>query len=238
MLNIVIPMSGLGSRFKDAGYIMPKPLIDINGKTMIQRVVDNLNFNGRYIFLALKDHCDQFNLKELLNGYCGDNPCEIVVVEKLTEGAACTALLAEHLIDNDDPLIIANSDQLVGFDPNKFLETMKSYNADGGILTFKNKNPKWSFAKLKENTNSVIEVAEKNPISDNATVGIYWYKHGKYFVNGAKQMIAKNKRVNSEFYICPVYNELILNGMQIYNYPVNEMIGLGTPEDFSIYLSK
>lgn len=233
---VLIPMSGLGSRFKEKGYKLPKPLIDVNGKPMIKRVVDNLEFKAKYIFLALKEHCDQFNLLELLPSFC-ETSCEVVVVDKLTEGAACTALLAKHLIDNDEELIIANSDQLVDFDKDKFLEEMKNKNADGGILTFKATDSKWSFAKLKENSEEVELVAEKNPISDLATCGVYYYKSGKDFVKYAEQMIEKNIRTKCEFYICPIYNEFISDNKKIYTYNVDKMHPIGTPEDLSSYLN-
>ena len=232
-------MSGKGARFAEMGYLLPKPLIDVNGKPMIQRVVENLGIGARHIFLVLKDHYDQFDLKTILPSICGENLCEIIVVEKVTEGAACTCLLAEELINNDDQLIIANSDQLImGWNSEDFLTAMKNEKADGGILTFTATEPKWSFAKVREGTNIITEVAEKNPISDKATVGVYWYAKGKDFVQGAHQMIQKNIRTRNEFYVCPVFNEVIANGAKILDYPVDGMIGLGTPLDFENYMKE
>jgi len=147
-------------------------------------------------------------------------------------------LLAEEYIDNDDELIMANSDQRVNWNQEHFMQYMHDKDADGGILTFHATHPKWSFAKVDESTNLVTEVAEKRPISNIATVGIYYFKSGRYFVQGARQMMDKNLRVNNEFYVCPVFNEIIEAGMSVYNYPIVEMKGLGTPEDLRTFLGE
>lgn len=241
MINVVIPMAGRGSRFEKAGYSFPKPLIDINNKPMIQVIVDNLNITCpdgvRYIFLVLKDHYDQFALKYLLPLIVGSNKCEIVVVDSITEGAACTVLLARDLINNDDELILANSDQWVNWDSEHFLNFMREKDADGGMLTFLATHPKWSFAKVDESTNLVTEVAEKKPISNVATVGIYYFQKGSLFVNAADKMIDKGIRTNGEFYVCPVFNEIIQDEGRVFSYPVAEMKGLGTPEDLQRFLN-
>ena len=161
--------------------------------------------------------------------------CSVIEVDGLTEGAACTALLARGLIDNDEPLFFANSDQFVEWDSTDFMYKMSETKADGGIVTFKATHPKWSFAKINER-GFVQEVAEKNPISDNATVGFYYWKHGSDFVKYADQMINENKRVNNEFYVCPVFNEAIDDGLDILPFEVEGMWGLGTPEDLDFYL--
>lgn len=235
-MNIVIPMAGRGSRFQTAGYTFPKPLIEVNQKPMIQVVVDNINMKGTYIFLVLKEHYDKYALKYLLPLITAPNKCEIVQVDHVTEGAACTVLLAKNLINTQDELMIANSDQWVEWDSEHFLSYMRSRNADGGVLTFYSTHPKWSFAKIDELSNKITEVAEKRPISTSATVGIYYFKTGKHFVSAANQMIEKNVRVNNEFYVCPVYNEMIQDGKTILPYPVAEMKGLGTPEDLERFL--
>ena len=238
MLNVLIPMSGRGSRFSQVGYTFPKPLIDVNNKPMIQVVIDNLNLEARFIFLVLREHFDKYALKYLLPLICGKNPCEIVIVDSVTEGAACTALLAKKLINNDEPLIIANSDQWVNWSSSHFLKFVNDKNCDGAILTFNSTHPKWSFVKLDEETNCVLEVAEKRPISQVATVGIYYWKHGKDYVQSAEEMIQRNERVNNEFYIAPTYNILIEQGKKILPYPVAEMVGLGTPEDLDKFLKQ
>lgn len=229
-LNILIPMAGAGSRFEAAGYTFPKPLIEIEGKPMIQVVKDNLQMDGRFIFIVQKQHREKYNLDSMLNLIAPH--CEILEVNHVTEGAACTTLLAESLIDTGDPLIIANSDQFVEWCSSDFMYKMQEQNLDGGILTFKSTHPKWSFAKTDEDGN-VVEVAEKNPISDNATVGIYYWKRGSDYVNCAKEMIAKNIRHNNEFYVCPVYQQAIEKGLKVKTFEIEKMWGLGTPEDLN-----
>lgn len=232
-MNVLIPMAGAGSRFAQAGYTFPKPLIEVNGKPMIQVVVENLNIDAHYIFLVQKDHYEKYNLKQLLNLIAPD--CDIVIVDGMTEGAACTTLLAEHLINSDKPLLMANSDQYVEWDSNEALYEFSASNADGGILSFKATHPKWSFAKTGED-GFVSEVAEKNPISDNATVGIYYWKHGSDYVKYANQMIGKNVRTNNEFYVCPVFNEAIQDGKKVRLKMIDKMWGIGTPEDLNYFL--
>jgi HAD superfamily hydrolase (TIGR01509 family) len=233
-LNILIPMAGAGSRFEQAGYTFPKPLIEIRGKPMIQAVVENLNIDANYIFVVQKKHREKYNLDSLLNLITPN--CKIVSVDGITEGAACTALLAKEFINNDDPLFFANSDQIVDWDSNEFMYKMQETNADGGIVTFTSTHPKWSFAKV-DNNGLVTEVTEKNPISNIATVGYYFWKNGKDFVKYAESMISNNIRFNNEFYVCPVFNEAIKDGKKIKTYTANEMWGIGTPEDLDLFLS-
>ena len=232
-LNVLIPMAGAGSRFEKAGYTFPKPLIDVKNKPMIQVVVENLNIKANYIYIVQKSHREKYNLDTLLNLITPN--CKIVEVDGLTEGAACTALMAKEFIDSDQPLFFANSDQFVEWDSNEFMYKMNETEADGGIVTFESTHPKWSFAKTDEK-GLVTEVAEKNPISNIATVGYYYWKHGSDFVKYAEQMIDKNVRVNNEFYVCPVFNEAIGDGKQIRTFNIDRMWGLGTPEDLKYYL--
>lgn len=233
-LNVLIPMAGAGSRFQQAGYTFPKPLIEVNGKPMIQVVVDNLNMEANFIFLVQKDHFDKYNLKYLLNLIA--NNCKIVIVDKLTEGAACTTLLAKEHIDNDNSLLIVNSDQFVEWNSNECMYSFKADSIDGGILTFKATHPKWSYAKV-DDVGFVSEVAEKKVISEDATVGIYYWKHGSDYVKYAERMIEKNIRTNNEFYVCPVFNEAIQDGKKIKIKRIEKMWGLGTPEDLNNFLA-
>ena len=232
-MKVLIPMAGAGSRFEEAGYTFPKPLIDVNGKPMIQVVVENINIDAQHIFIVQESHYEKYNLKETLNLISPN--CEIVKVNGITEGAACTTLLAEQYINNDQPLVMANSDQFVEWDSNEFMYSMVADEIDGGILSFNSTHPKWSFAKLDKD-GFVSEVAEKKPISDIATVGIYYWKKGADYVKYAKQMINNNIRVNNEFYVCPVFNEAINDGKKIKTFHIDKMWGLGTPEDLNIYL--
>ena len=234
-LNVLIPMAGAGSRFEKAGYTFPKPLIEVKGKPMIQVVVENLNMKANYIYVVQKSHREQYNLDALLSLITPG--CKIVETEGMTEGAACTALLAKEHINWDAPLFFANSDQFVEWDSNEFMYKMNETDADGGIVSFRATHPKWSFAKIDEQ-GLVTEVAEKKPISNIATVGYYYWKHGSDFVKYAEQMIDKDVRVNNEFYVCPVFNEAINDGKQIRTFNVEGMHGLGTPEDLNEFLKK
>ena len=235
-MNVLIPMAGAGSRFEQVGYTFPKPLIDVTGKPMIQMVTENLNIEAKYIYIVQKEHYEKYNLKYLLNLITNNN-CEIVQIDSLTEGAACTTLLAKEFIDNDEPLLIANSDQFVEWDSNEFMYSMVADNVDGGILTFEATHPKWSFAKLG-NDGFVSEVAEKKPISNIATAGIYYWAHGSNYVKYAEQMIEKDIRTNNEFYVCPVYNEAIQDGKKVKVFQIEKMWGLGTPEDLEVFLKR
>ena len=232
-MNVLIPMAGAGSRFQQAGYTFPKPLIDVRGKPMIQVVAENLNIDATFVYVVQKEHRQKYNLDALLNLITPN--CKIVEVDGLTEGAACTTLLAKEFINNDEPLLMANSDQFVEWNSIEFMYKMVEQDLDGGIVTFKATHPKWSFAKVDER-GYVTEVAEKNPISDIATVGIYYWKKGSDYVKYAEQMIDKNIRVNNEFYVCPVFNEAIGDGKLVKTFDVPAMWGLGTPEDLNTYL--
>ena len=232
-MNVLIPMAGAGSRFEKAGYTFPKPLIEIRGKPMIQMVVENLNIEARHIFIVQKAHNEKYNLETLLKLISPG--CEVVQVDGLTEGAACTTLLAKEFIDNDEPLVLANSDQFLEWDSNQFMYSMVGDGVDAGLATFTGTHPKWSFAKLGED-GFVSEVAEKKPISDIASTGIYYYAKGSDYVKYTEQMIEKNIRVNNEFYVCPVFNEAIEDGKKVKVFPIEKMWGTGTPEDLDTFL--
>lgn len=231
-INIVIPMAGRGSRFTKAGYVFPKPLIEVKGKPMIQMVVENMNIDGKFIFLVQKEHMEKYQLKALLNLIAPG--CEIIILDGITEGAACTVLKAKEFINNDTPLLTANSDQFLEWDSNEFLYCMNSEGVDGGISTFEASHPKWSYAKLGED-GYVCEVAEKKPISTHATTGIYYWKQGSDFVKYAERMIEKNIRTNNEFYVCPVFNQAIEDGKKIKIKDCKRMWGVGIPEDLQYF---
>lgn len=235
-LNVLIPLAGKGSRFAKAGYTFPKPLIAVRGKPMIQAVVENLNIDAHHIFIVLEEHYHRYNMKYLLNLIAPG--CSIILSDGNSQGAAWDCLRAREEIDTTAPLLLANSDQWIDWNSNQFMYAMSADAIDGGILTFKSVHPKWSFAHIDANSGYIDEVAEKKPISDNATVGIYYWKHGSDFVKYADQMIAQDLRVNGEFYVCPVFNEAIDDGKLIRAYEVSEMWGLGTPEDLNAFLEE
>ena len=232
-MNVLIPMAGAGKRFFDAGYVFPKPLIEVDNKPMIQWVIESLNLQANYIFIIQKEHQEKYNIKSVLKILQPE--CKIIELDHLTEGAACTTLLAKKYINNSDPLIIANSDQYINWNSSKALYDFNSKNLDGAILTFEAIHPKWSYAKCNEE-GFVTEVAEKKVISKNATVGVYYWKHGSDYVKSAEQMIEKNIRVNNEFYVCPVYNEFLAKNKKVKIHNVDKMWGLGTPEDLDNFI--
>ena len=235
MINIVIPMAGLGSRFSKAGFKLPKPLIDVQGKHMIELIIENLTplEKHRFIFICQKSH-EKYNLSEILRKKT--NNCEIIFTNEITDGALCTVLLGKEFI-TDDSLMIANCDQYIDFDINIYLNKFHATNSDGFIMTMISQEDKWSYIDLKNDL--VSRVVEKKVISEFATVGIYNFKNGNEFKLAAFEMINKNERVNNEFYVAPVYNSLIENNMKIRHYnigkPGSGMFGLGTPEDLKIF---
>lgn len=237
MINIVIPMAGLGSRFSKAGYKKPKPFIDVSGKPMIARVLDNLYYpDARYILIGRKEHL--LEEVDLVNTLEKQYNVIFIPIDKLTEGSVCTILYARQYINNNEPLLIANSDQIVDIEIEDFVNDCMGRKLNGSILTFvdKFKDPKWSFAKINKD-NFVTEVREKVVISKFATVGIYFYEKGKDFVNASIDMIIHNDRSNNEFYTCPTYNYAISNQLKIgiYNIDYSQMHGIGTPEDLKKY---
>lgn len=230
-------MAGMGSRFTNAGYKDIKPLIPIFGKPMIEHVINSVGLIGDWIFIVQRGHREKYNLDEKLQALRPG--CTIIDTGYgPTEGAACSILLAKEHINNDRVLVVINSDNIIEWNPIATMSRFMFSDATGLILTFKDTDPKWSFAKLDEEGQYVVEVAEKNPISDNATAGMYIWKHGKDFVVAAELMIKKNIRINNEFYLCPVYNENIARGQRVIISPVEAMHGVGTPEDLERYINR
>lgn len=235
-MNVVIPMAGSGARFAQAGYTKPKPFIDVLGRPMISHVMENLAMpQADYVLIARREHLEAEPVEV---GLIQENyRARFLTIGFLTEGAACTVLHAHRLINSEKPLLLANSDQVVDFRVQSFIDDALERDLDGSILTFEDDDPKWSFAKLDQK-GLVSEVREKEVISNYATVGIYYYRTGRLFVEAALDMIIHNDRVNNEFYVCPVYNYAIKAGARIgiYNIPRQAMHGLGTPADLERYL--
>jgi len=238
-LQIVVPMAGRGSRFANAGYTTPKPLIPVGGRPMIQWIIDNIRPNRphQFTFICLAEHLEKYpevpaELKRICPG------CNIIPVRAVTEGAACTVLLAKEIINSDDPLMIANSDQIVDLDINDYLAAADSPGVGGLIMTFWADHPKWSYCRMRAD-GTVSEVLEKQVVSNEATVGIYNFRKGRDYVRAAEQMIAKNLRVNGEFYVAPTYNQLIEEGARVITMKTGEerkgMYGLGIPEDLDFF---
>jgi len=239
-MNIVIPMAGAGSRFASAGYVDPKPLIPVHGVPMIKVVIDNCTPSRahRFIFICQAAHVAAYGLREKLEAWAPG--CALVEIDGLTEGAACTVLQAKHLIDNEAPVMIANSDQYCDVEMDAYLQALDNPGVDGLIMTMKANDPKWSFVGFDEH-GFVDRVVEKEVISDEATVGVYNFKTGRQLVAALESMIDKNLRVNGEFYVAPAYNEIIANNGKVVHYNIGSeacgMYGLGIPSDLELFLS-
>jgi dTDP-glucose pyrophosphorylase len=224
-------MAGAGTRFKEKGYVVPKPLIDIQGKPMIQRVVESIGIQDNYIFLVRNEHIKQFKIDKTLRDIVPQ--CTIVPVNYLTEGVACTVLLAKEFINNSQPLFIINSDQILSWDYSTFLQYhIKRFH--GSILCFKSQDPACSYVRLKNER--VVETAEKKVISEYATVGAYYWADGSDYVKYAEQMIRQGRKVKGEYYVAPVYNMAIEDGLKIGYYLVKEFWNIGTPEGLDTYI--
>ena len=239
VLQIVVPMAGRGSRFASAGYTVPKPLIPVGGRPMIQWVIENIRPRRahHFSFLCLAEHLEKYpEVPAELGRLCPG--CNIIPVPGVTEGAACTVLLARPFIDSDDPLMIANSDQIVDLNVDEYLAASDPPGVDGLIMTFWADHPKWSYCRMRPD-DTVSEVVEKQVVSNEATVGIYNFRHGREFVRAAEAMIARNLRVNGEFYVAPCYNQLIAEGAKVVTMKTgverNGMYGLGVPEDLDFF---
>lgn len=238
MLTIVVPMAGRGSRFAKEGYKNPKPLIDVLGKPMIEWVINNIKpkCEHQFIFIVQKEHCLEFGIDKTLKEI--EPSSKVVEINGVTEGALCTVLESRSILPVDGPLMIANSDQFIDFSIEEYLAFSEVNNLDGLIMTMDASDPKWSFVELKES--KVIRVVEKEVISNEATVGIYNFKSIRKFLIAADEMIASNERVNGEFYVAPVYNNLIKNGDQIGYFNIGSeysgMYGLGIPSDLNKFL--
>ncbi len=238
-LNIVVPMAGRGQRFASVGYTDPKPLIPVHGHPMIRVVIENLRPSRphRFIFLCLAEHLERYGLQEKLEAWAPG--CAVIPVQQVTEGAACTVLLARSLIDNGDPLMIANCDQWIDADMDDYLVRLDDSGGDGLIMTMDDGDPKWSFVGF-DAAGRVNRVVEKEPISREATVGIYNFRRGRDYVAAADAMIAADLRVNGEFYVAPVYNQMIADGATIVCHSIGSvdagMYGIGIPADLERFL--
>ena len=244
--TILIPTAGEGSRFRKVGFLKPKPMIDVGGKPMIMWVIENIlpksfKLNAKIVVVIRRDQDVQFQVASQLQGVIPG--VEIVYAEQLTEGAACTCLLAKTQINNERPLFIINSDQFIDWDADTFWQQVstEAEHADGNILCFKHpaelNDTKWSYAQVGPD-DCVVDVREKEVSSDNSTVGAYFWQRGADFVSAAEEMIGRNLRVNGEFYVAPAYNVNIERGQKIRLSFCRKMWGLGIPADLSTFLSR
>jgi len=221
LINILIPMAGKSIYFSDSEYPFPKPLIEFGSRTMIELVIENLKTvskNVNFIFVLSESECNKYHLDKTINIITNRNST-ILKLKNETRGAACSCLLAIEYINNDIPLLIVNSDQIIDYNISQILDYFQSF--DAGVLTFESVHPRWSYVELDEQ-NHVIQASEKKPISKNAIAGFYYIHKGSMFVENAMKMIIKNDAVNELYYIAPVLNQLILSGLRIGNYQIDK----------------
>lgn len=235
MIRIVVPMGGGGRQFAERGYTFPKPLVEVAGRPLVEWVIQNLTpaEPHEFIFVCRQEHVEQFALADVLRLIAPD--CRIVTMARPTAGALCSVLLGMEHLQHDQELLVANADQCVDLPVDRFLRAARESNWDGGIMTFPNTHPRWSYARVEHG--DVVAVAEKQPISRHATVGIYYFRRSLAFVHAAERMLCKNASVGGEFYVAPVFNEFILEGRRVGHFPIEaaEMHGLGTPEEVERY---
>lgn len=238
-VQLVVPMAGLGMRFVEANYKTLKPLIPIHGVPMIRLVIDNLmsDLIGHVVVVAQRETVETVDLRAILSDL--QIPVTIVAVDKLTEGPADTVLQARQVLNDNLPLVIANSDQYVDANLEKYYGELMAEGNLGTILTMEDDNPKWSYVELN-GTGLVINVKEKVVISNQATVGVYGYSKAQLAWNAFSEMWQANDRTNGEFYVAPAYNYLIKAGVPVTTTnlgPVRTvMYGLGTPEDLESFI--
>jgi len=215
MLNIVFPM-GAGSNFFE-GQPFPKPLIEILGKSMIQRVIENyreIKEEKQFIFIVSKNDCAKYHIDQVLKILAGNLRSHVIQLDADTKGAACSVLMAVEHISNDNPLIIANSDQVFRSGLEQAVDFFQNHDADAGVICMETVHPRWSYVRL-DDKGKVVETAEKRPLSKNAIAGFYYFKHGRDFVKAAMDMVLKDNNVDGNYYIAPAINELILEGKDV-----------------------
>ena len=240
-MNIIIPMAGNGQRFVDAGYDLPKPMIDVLGKPMILRVLENLDIDGKYHFIVRKEHQEKYQICDLLRSLIPD--CEIIQLSELTEGATSSVLKAfTDKIDLEDELIVTNCDQI--FIWNKQLFFNVADDSDGTLLCHRYSDSKWSYCIGQVNSSNymnvsyVVEKPNIIPEYSYANVGLYHWKLTKRFYNDALRMIKEGNKTKNEYYISPLYNYLCDEGKVVKSVLCTEMYGIGTPEDLKNYECK
>lgn len=237
-VQIVIPMAGLGSRFANKGYTVPKPLIPIHGTPMIGVVAANLaNAVADHLILVCKrEVMETTDLPNSVSGFSGR--VTVVAVDNLTEGPAATVEAARAVVDLNRPLVIANSDQYVDAPLDSFYEDITGGKLDGAVLCMRDDDPKWSYAQLDQN-GFLLNIVEKKVVSPLATVGIYGYAKASYAFNSFASMRAAGDRTNNEYYVGPGYKYLVKDGLKISVHDLGAvsdvMFGLGIPEDLETF---
>lgn len=214
MLKIVIPLAGPSELFSNAGYYYPKPLIEINGKIMIEYVLQNpstIKEEHQFIFIIREEEATKFHLDNVLKLLSPN--CEVLKLKRPTKGGLCSALMAIDKIDANDSVLILNGDQILDIDFNEVKAFWQSTSADAGLLTFKSVHPRWSYARIEDEV--VVQTAEKNPISNNAIAGYYYFKQAADFFEAAYESIKNDVQLDGIFYISPIVNQYILKSKTV-----------------------
>jgi dTDP-glucose pyrophosphorylase len=236
-MNIVIPMAGRGSRFATIGIATPKPLIDVRGRPMYAWAVESLPLAAAtgMIFIVLREHLADGKLASDIRARYGAFDPQIIPLDQVTQGQACTVLEAAGLVDTDEALLIYNADTFCRTGLERTLQTLPQ-TVRGILGVFEAPGDKWSFARTDE-TGRVVETSEKRRISPWCSTGLYYFTSGREFVHYARRMIDANDRVGNEFYVAPVYNRMIADGLDVRIDVAEEVWVLGTPEDLAHFES-
>jgi len=234
MVNVLIPSCSNSEFFSDSYY--PKTLYEVNGKPMIQLVSGSFNEieDKHFVYMFLQKECDKFhtdNVVSILN----NRECDVIRLKEITGGALCTCLMAIEYIDNSDELIISNNDQIIDEDFNAILNDFRTNNADCGVVCFETLHPRWSYVRFEGNT--VVEAAEKRPVSNKAIAGIYYFKHGHDFIESAMEAIRKGGTFDGKFFLTAAINEMILKNKNVRKYDIDnsKYHSLFTPERIRLY---
>lgn len=236
-MNIIVLMAGPSKNFEDQGYVYPKYLLEMNGEPIIQRVVEGLKpLKANISFVIRKEDDDKAYLASTLQILAPNST--VYKVGEETQGAVCSTLFAIDSINNDDELIVLNGDQLVKKGLSESVAEFRKKDYAGGVIVFRSVHPRWSYVALDEN-GLVNETSEKRPISDLATAGCYYFRHGKDFVEAAFNTIRKDVNYGGKYYICSTFNELILNQQKVGVYEINkkDYISFATPQMYENYLN-
>lgn len=244
-MKLIIPMAGAGSRFAEQGYTKPKPLIDVSGSPMFVKATDNIVISlcrridlESIIFVIDAEMDRKYELYAAIRYYYPK--AKIVALYERTQGAACTVKAASAYLYPTDPVIVANCDQLIEVDstqPYTFKDMTDQYDSGMAVFHCPERDPKWSYTQTTD-SGMVTRVAEKDPISDLATVGIYYWKTAQMMLNSIDAMMINDDRVNNEFYLCPAFNYTIAAGHSCGTFMVDQMHGLGTPDDLKKWVKQ
>lgn len=214
MLKIIIPLAGPSELFSNAGYYYPKPLIEINGKIMIEHVLKNpanIQEPHQFIFIINSEESSKYHLDNVLKLLSPN--CEIIKLKKPTKGGLCSTLMAIDKINVDDSMLILNGDQILDIDFEEVNKFWKAQSSDAGLLTFTSVHPRWSYARIENE--AVVQTAEKNPISNHAIAGYYFFKNAANFFTAAYDSIKNDVQLNGMFFIAPVINQYILQNKTV-----------------------